>query len=128
MLSGWQDVELSSGNEATYYFGDENEGWAATGWQYLEIPEEDYESDGSPEDSEGWYYFGTNGRAVKNQNKYINGFYYTFDENGVMDDTWVVGTARGFRRYSPDCHRCGSILYRRYRIPQKRMDLYLRSG
>lgn len=92
MLSGWQDVELSSGNEATYYFGDENEGWAATGWQYLEIPEEDYESDGSPEDSEGWYYFGTNGRAVKNQNKYINGFYYTFDENGVMDDTWVVGT------------------------------------
>lgn len=92
MLSGWQDIELSSGNTATYYFGEENEGWAATGWQYLEIPEEDYQDDGSPQDSEGWYYFGTNGRAVKDQNKYINGFYYTFDENGIMDDTWVVGT------------------------------------
>lgn len=92
MLSGWQDIELSSGKSATYYFGDESEGAAVTGWQYLEIPEEDYDSDNGPEDSEGWYYFGTNGRAVKDQNKYINGFYYTFDENGVMDDTWVVGT------------------------------------
>ena len=92
MLSGWQDIELSSGSTATYYFGDENQGWAVTGWKYLEKPEEVYETDDEPEDSEAWYYFGTNGRAVKNQNKYINGFYYTFDENGIMDDTWVVGT------------------------------------
>lgn len=92
MLSGWQDVELSSGNTVTYYFGEENEGWSATGWQYLEIPEEDYEDDGSPQDSEARYYFGTNGRAVKDQTKYINGYYYTFDENGIMDDTWVLGT------------------------------------
>ncbi len=92
MLTGWQNIELSSGNTATYYFGDENQGWAATGWQYLEKPEGVYETEDEPEDSEAWYYFGTNGRAVKNQNKYINGFYYTFDENGIMDDTWVVGT------------------------------------
>ena len=47
MLSGWQDVELSSGSTVTYYFGDENdEGWLATGWQYLEMP------DTSEDDSE----------------------------------------------------------------------------
>ena len=91
MLSGWQDVELSSGTVKTYYFNGEDEGYAATGWQYLERPDsEDYYDD--PMDSEAWFYFDTNGRAVKNQTKYINGFYYTFDETGAMDDTWVKGT------------------------------------
>ena len=91
MLSGWQDIELSSGSTYTYYFNGENEGWAAMGWQYLERPDdEDYEDE--PDDDEAWYYFGTNGRAVKDQTKYINGYYYTFDETGAMDDTWVTGT------------------------------------
>ena len=91
MLSGWQDVELSSGAVKTYYFNGEDEGYAATGWQYLERPEgmDDYDE---PMDSEAWFYFDSNGRAVKNQTKYINGFYYTFDETGAMDDTWVKGT------------------------------------
>ena len=92
MLSGWQDVELSSGSTVTYYFGDENEGWAATGWQYLEMPDTSEDDSEGPEEDEAWFYFGTNGRAVKDQTKYINGYYYTFDENGAMDDTWVTGT------------------------------------
>ena len=91
MVSGWQDVELSSGSMKTYYFNGEDEGWAATGWQYLERPDGDDYGD-EPESSEAWYYFDTNGRAVKDQTKYINGFYYTFDETGAMDDTWVTGT------------------------------------
>lgn len=92
MLSGWQDIELSSGSTASYYFGEENEGWAATGWQYLEMPDTEEEDSEGPEEDEAWFYFGDNGRAVKEQTKYINGQYYTFDENGAMDDTWVTGT------------------------------------
>ena len=91
MLSGWQDIELSSGAEKTYYFNGENEGWASIGWEYLERPEdEDYGDE--PDDAEAWYYFDSNGRAIKDQTKYIDGFYYTFDETGAMDDTWVTGT------------------------------------
>ncbi len=90
MLSGWQDIELSVG-EKTYYFGDENEGWAALGWKYLEKPDTAIDED-DPYEDEAWFWFGTNGRAVKNSTKYINGQYYTFDADGAMDDTWVTGT------------------------------------
>lgn len=38
MVSGWVDYEND-----TYYCGTENEGWAYTGWQYLE-PDDDLNS------------------------------------------------------------------------------------
>ena len=80
MLSGWQEY-----NDKLYYLGDENEGWAYTGWQYLEVPENWTMADGSNYDDEEWFYFDTsNGKAAKNTRKYINGKYYVFDENGVM--------------------------------------------
>ena len=91
MLSGWQDITLSTGTVARYYFNDENEGWAATGWQYLVKPEtSDYGDE--PYEDEAWFWFGTNGRAHRNKTSYINGEYYTFDEEGAMDDRWVQGT------------------------------------
>ena len=85
MLSGWQTY---GDKEDLYYLGNENEGWAYTGWQYLE-PEESEDA----YDDEEWFYFKpSNGKAYKNERKYINGKYYTFDENGIMQDKWVVGT------------------------------------
>ncbi len=85
MLSGWQDYD---GDQ--YYLGDENEGWAYTGWQFLEVPE-DMENDNY--DDEEWFYFRpSNGKGYVNERKYIDGRYYTFDENGVMQDKWVLGT------------------------------------
>ena len=90
MLVGWQDIELSVG-EKTYYFGEENEGWAHLGWQYLEKPDNAVD-ESDPYEDEAWFWFGTNGRAAKNSTKYINGKYYTFDADGAMDDTWVKGT------------------------------------
>ena len=85
MVSGWTDVD---GN--LYYLGTENEGWAYTGWQYLE-PAEDMVNDDY--DDEEWFYFQSNGKARKaaegkTLTKYIGGRYYTFDENGVMIDGW----------------------------------------
>ena len=91
MLSGWQDITLTNGTYR-YYFGDENEGWAYLGWQYLEKPEDDDFEEANPFEDEAWFWFGTNGRAARNATKHINGQYYTFDETGAMDDRWVQGT------------------------------------
>ena len=87
MFYSWHDY-----NEKTYYLGDDNEGWAQTGWQYLELKEE-YESD--YDEDEGWFHFKSNGEmrqagsAGTTVRAYINGAYYGFDENGVMVDGWV---------------------------------------
>ncbi len=87
MLSGWQTY---GDDNDLYYLGDENEGWAYTGWQFLEL-DEDIEDDNY--DDEEWFYFKpSNGKAYVNSRKYIDGKYYSFDENGVMQDKWVVGT------------------------------------
>ncbi|MGI5946802.1 MAG: hypothetical protein ACOX8K_05295 [Lachnospiraceae bacterium] len=91
MLSGWQDITLTNGTYR-YYFGDENEGWAYLGWQYLEKPEDDDFDEANPFEDEAWFWFGSNGRAARNATKHINGQYYTFDETGAMDDKWVQGT------------------------------------
>ena len=73
-----QDVDSSDGTKTyRYYFNGENEGWAATGWQYLEKPEDDNFEDENPFEDEAWFWFGTNGRAAQNTTKYIGGQYYT---------------------------------------------------
>ncbi len=80
MLSGWQEA-----NGEYYYLGNENEGWAYTEWAYLEpdnnIVQEDY-------DDLKWFYFLSNGKAVKDKSRNINGKYYHFNEWGIMDDDW----------------------------------------
>ena len=70
MLSGWQDITLSNGTYR-YYFGDENEGWAYLGWQYLEKPEDDDFDEANPFEDEAWFWFGSNGRAARNATKHI---------------------------------------------------------
>ena len=91
MLSGWKDIELKT-ETYKYYFGEENEGWARLGWQYLEKPEDASFDEDRPYENEAWFYFGTNGRAAQNTTKYINGQYYTFDDTGAMKDEWRKGT------------------------------------
>ncbi len=93
MASGWQWVHVKNGKNAEelYYFGTEEEGWAYTGWQQLE-PGENMRED--EYDDLEWYYFESNGRAVRDDSKYINGKYYAFDSYGVMRDDWYdVSTA-----------------------------------
>ena len=86
MLSGWQ--ESTKGD--LYYFGTEREGWAKTGWQHLEptdyMQEEDY-------DELEWFYFGTTGKASKGKSQYIDGKYYHFNDDGIMDDDWYTAPA-----------------------------------
>jgi glucan-binding YG repeat protein len=83
MLSGWQ----VRNNGDTYYLGTEREGWAYTGWQHLEpgdyVAGEDY-------DELEWFYFGSNGKAKKGNSSYIDGRYYHFNDDGIMDDDWYL--------------------------------------
>ena len=76
---GW----YTDSNDKEYYLGEENEGWAKTGWQYI------YEDDEASKE-EGWYWFDSNGKMVKGQEKKIEGQYYSFDDNGRMMDNWVT--------------------------------------
>lgn len=80
MISGWVEYEGD-----TYYCGTENEGWAYTGWQYLE-PNDDLVSDDY--DDQEWFNFKSSGKARKNTTWYSKGRYYTFDVNGIMNSDW----------------------------------------
>ena len=80
MISGWVEYEGD-----TYYCGTENEGWAYTGWQYLE-PDDDLNSDDY--DDQEWFNFKSSGKARVSATWYSKGRYYTFDENGVMTSDW----------------------------------------
>ena len=85
MVSGWTTTMDSASKENTYYLGDENEGWAYTNWQFLEIPEE---IQGEYDVDEAWFHFQSNGKARKSTRAYISNAYYSFDDNGVMLDDW----------------------------------------
>jgi len=84
MVSGWTDYE-----GATYYLGDENQGWAHTGWQYLEL-DEDIEDE--YDEDEAWFNFKSTGKMRRDDRVYLSNAYYSFDENGVMLDDWVSGS------------------------------------
>lgn len=80
MVSDWVEYDGS-----IYYCGTENEGWAYTGWQYLE-PDEDKNSENY--DDQEWFNFKSSGKARTSATWYSKGRYYTFDENGVMTSDW----------------------------------------
>ena len=91
MQYGW----YTDGSD-TYYLGDENNGAAATGWLCLDFDKDNVPSDGDVSEQETigsdtakWFYFLSNGKAVKADNdtytsKTIGGKKYYFDSNGVM--------------------------------------------
>ena len=95
MQYGW----YTDGSD-TYYLGDENNGAAATGWLCLDFDKDNVPSDGDVSEQETigsdtakWFYFLSNGKAVKADNdtytsKTIGGKKYYFDENGVMLTGW----------------------------------------
>ena len=73
MRDGW----YQDGTDV-YYLGDEDDGARASGWLWLEVPEEeDVDVNGHADDNdicdeEGWYYFGSNGKMYKDAAKKKN--------------------------------------------------------
>lgn len=79
MDSGWYEDDSN-----TYYLGEEDDGAAQTGWL-------DYDGmDDDENKEEGWYYFESSGKMVKNKEKKIGNYYYSFDSDGLMLDQWVT--------------------------------------
>ena len=90
MLTDWQEWKNN-----LCFLGDENDGCAKTGWQYLNTDAEyfdDGDLDGEPYEDEEWFWFEKDGKAARGKNKQINGKWYAFDSHGVMMDLWVYGT------------------------------------
>ena len=106
MYSGW----YSDGkDDVAYYLGTEDEGWRAENqWLWLENSgdtDDDFEDDDTkgesvlgcdadndddPCDDEGWYWFGSDGKAYHGEGKKkINGRYYMFNEHGQMLYEWI---------------------------------------
>lgn len=91
MGTGWVDDDM-------YYTGDD--GVMKTGWQKLYPPDEDYGQDKvtpASEDGDGkyWFYFTNSGKKYcadgndDYEEKKVNGVYYCFDSDGVMQTGWV---------------------------------------
>lgn len=95
MLSGWKEW---SKNDKLYYLGNQNEGWARTDWQYLQVdPDLDCfsginEADEEFHDEE-WFFFKSDGKAVRDDTQKYNGRTYAFDQWGRMVDRWVYDSA-----------------------------------
>ena len=97
MLSGWQRWSKSGSSEKLYYLGNQNEGWARTGWQYLTIDPDIDAFSGINEDDddyndEEWFFFKNDGKAVTDDTRSISGRTYIFDEYGRMLDLWVYAS------------------------------------
>ncbi|MEY8339579.1 cell wall-binding protein, partial [Lachnospiraceae bacterium 62-35] len=110
MLYGWvKDGERNTGDDdwedAEYYLGDENDGAMKTGWQLINLTDENWPDDNETfdEDQDRWFYFKSNGKRYYNDKpdakefvtKTINGKKYGFDENGRMVAEWNVSTTVG---------------------------------
>ena len=97
MVTGW--IELDGD---TYYCDPEGDGSAVTDWQQLEVPEDWSSSDTEYEyDAIEYFYFDGNGKMKKGTEGkpkvwYNNGWYYSFDANGILLNDWykvnVTGT------------------------------------
>ena len=87
MDEGWLQID-----DSTYLLNRNHDGTFGAvlkGWAYVDDFDE---NDDVSADEEGWYYFNDNGKMVKDTEKKINGYYYVFDENGLMLDNWVKFT------------------------------------
>ncbi len=97
MLSGWKRWSKSEGQSMDgdlYYLGSQDEGWARTSFQWLEIDPDSPAFDGINTDDDNykdecWFYFKSNGKAVKDDTTKYNNKTYSFDEYGRMLDLWV---------------------------------------
>ncbi|WP_333646103.1 cell wall-binding protein [Lacrimispora sp.] len=108
MQFGWLDEngKRSTADDAwktaDYYCGDENDGAQSVGWKFLEVVDEDFDTDDmlpnwssnnvfDDEDQTRWFYFKANGKKVWGKDgETINGAKYSFDDFGRMNAEWIT--------------------------------------
>ena len=93
MLTGWQKITKKNDpdNTAIYYLGDENQGYVHKLWQQLEPDEEWFNMEGHDYGDLEMFYFGYDGKLVKDCESNLEYEYFRFDENGVMLKGWYPG-------------------------------------
>ena len=99
MVTGWIEDEEKGD---IYHCDPEGDGSAVTDWQQLEVPE-DWNSSGEKEyDYIEYFFFDSQGKMKKGKDgkpavMYKDGWYYSFDDNGVLLNDWhkvnIVGTS-----------------------------------
>lgn len=98
MLFGWvteESTRLSEDDawrEGIYYCGDSSDGAQTNGaWKLIEVEDDNNTKDNF--DGTYWFYFGTNGKKLRDTTKTINGLKYLFDESGAAQSEWQETTA-----------------------------------
>lgn len=93
MLFGWvnEDAARVTGDDAwkegTYFLGAANDGAkTSNAWKSIDVED----NDNSKENFDGkyWFYFGANGKKMKDTSKTINGRKYRFNEYGAAESEW----------------------------------------
>lgn len=118
MLFGWvnEDGERVTGDDAwkdgTYYCGESSDGARVTNsWKLLEVVDDENEKDSF--DNTYWFYFGSNGKKIKDTTKTINGRKYRFNESGAAESEWYELGSASTSTASPS----SSTLY--YNLPEQ---------
>lgn len=95
MLFGWigEDSERITSEDAwregVYYCGNPDDGAQVTSaWSLLEVEDDETEDDSF--DGTYWFYFGPNGKKIKDTTKTINGYQYRFDTYGATESLWYA--------------------------------------
>lgn len=93
MLFGWigdQSNRLTGDDawkDGVYYLGNSNEGIQTNNsWKQIEVEDDNNTKDNF--DGAYWFFFGSNGKKVKDTTKTVNGLKYRFDENGAATSEW----------------------------------------
>jgi hypothetical protein len=93
MLWGWvssdgdmQNDDDTGWADALYYFGNWDDGAMKTGWQRINVYDDE---DAKEDDYDYWFNFKSNGQKRSNTNKKkLGSHYYAFDTRGVMIYQW----------------------------------------
>ncbi len=93
MLYGWINDESTrlteddAWKDGIYYCGTSSDG-AQTNNEWRSIEAEDDENTKDSFEGAYWFYFGSNGKKIKDTTKTINGKKYRFNENGAAESEW----------------------------------------
>lgn len=90
METGWQGTTSNSNTTDSKYFSGDDEGWLKKNTWVYAVPSENIDAEDNADDTQRWFYVGSNGETVKNAAKRVNSKWYVFNENGIMQTGLVV--------------------------------------
>ena len=87
MKSDWQQASGSTSNK---YFNGDDQGWMEKKSWVWAVPSEQINAEDNENDTYRWFYVGSDGVTVANESKRINGKWYTFNADGIMQSGLVT--------------------------------------